>query len=192
RVWPLWICPFLIAASPFRYTLWADADMLVLRDLDRLFELLVERPVFTPENLAPERTANPLRLYELLGPGLPSSQPLVNAGLSGWDLVRDQDLLADYCDAVRNALARRDVRDAIAWHDQGCLIWALVNQGSKDFVLETTAWNQSVAGTPLRDWSFEWSADALEYARNRVPDAAILHWNGLPMPWRPRTEGIPE
>ena len=34
RLWPLWICPLLIRAAPFRDVFWLDCDILVLRGLD--------------------------------------------------------------------------------------------------------------------------------------------------------------
>jgi hypothetical protein len=98
RVWPLWICPFLIAASLYRRVFWLDADWGVLRDLGRLFDFLASGPVFTLENLAPELTANKPALCALL--------PTVNGGVSGWDLVRDAAALAAYQLPILRACAR--------------------------------------------------------------------------------------
>lgn len=58
RVWPLWLCPFLIAASDLQRVFWFDCDVVILRNLRTLFSMLDEGPVFTPENNAPNVTAN--------------------------------------------------------------------------------------------------------------------------------------
>ena len=40
RVWPLWICPDLIAAAPYRQVFWMDCDIVVLRNLRDLLPCL--------------------------------------------------------------------------------------------------------------------------------------------------------
>jgi hypothetical protein len=185
RIWPLWICPLLIRAAPFRDVFWLDCDLLVLRGLDELFAILEDGPVFTPENKAPERTPNPPRLYELLpiarpfDPGIPT----VNGGVSGWRLGRDDDALAAYVFPVAAAARDRAVMDAIAWHDQGALIWAIQSLGLEHRVLASALWNLCVDRAGVAPEILHWDDGLLERARAALPNVRVLHWNGRPAPW---------
>lgn len=185
RVWPLWLCPFLIAASPFRRVFWMDCDIVVLRRLGELFAMLGQGPVFTPENLAPELTANKPELYALLPieRGFDPLKPAVNGGVSGWDLERDREALEAYMLPVRRACDDPEVRDAISWHDQGALIWAIQSRGLEGRVLESRNWNLCACHTPARNKRYAWGREALEALRRDAPEANLLHWNGLPVPW---------
>jgi len=186
REWPLWICPFLIAASPFRYTFWLDCDILVLRDLAGLFALLREGPVFTSENLAPEVTANKPALYDLLpiSRDFDPNQPAVNGGVSGWDLVRDKAALQAYMYPIEQAWQNPDVKTAISWHDQGSLIWAIQKLGLEKRVQTDLRWNLCVKHTQAFGKKYSWDVAGLEILRNDVPEANLLHWNGTTVPWR--------
>lgn len=187
RVWPLYICPFLIAASPFRRVFWVDCDILVLRDLDRLFALLDEGPVFTPENLAPARSPNKPELYALLPIDRPFDleKPAVNAGVSGWDLARDREALAAYMEPIRRACRDPRVRDAISWWDQGALLWAIQKTGLEDRVVASWKWNLCVKHTRARGRTYEWGEGVIDVLRGDVPEANLLHWNGYAVPWAP-------
>ena len=109
RLWPLWICPLLIRAAPFRDVFWLDCDILVLRGLDELFEQLAGGPVFTPENKAPEMTPNSPELYELLpiDRDFDPRRPVVNAGVSGWRRGRDDPAVEAYIRPIAVAAAIR-------------------------------------------------------------------------------------
>jgi hypothetical protein len=185
RHWPLWICPFLIAASPFRRTFWIDADVVVLRDLEGLFRLLDSGPLFTPENLAPQATPNKPELYELLpiARSFDPARPALNGGVSGWDLERDEAVLRSYMYPIRRAFEDPAIKAAISWHDQGALIWAVQRHGLEDRVAPTTAWNRCVIHTPAFHQAFPWDPAGLEQLRDRVPDVNLLHWNGVRVPW---------
>ena len=104
REWPLWICPELLLDAPYQQVAWIDADAVVLRGLAKLFQRIHRAPFITPENLAPEQTANPDELFEALplAHGRSSAPPiLLNAGVSGWDQQRDRHLLEAYNHPVR-------------------------------------------------------------------------------------------
>jgi hypothetical protein len=185
RVWPLWICPFLIAASPFRRTAWIDADAVVLRNLRGLFWMLDQGPVFTPENLAPDKTPNYPELYQLLPIARPfdPAVPTVNGGVSAWDLERDARVLAAYQYPVRRAFEDPQIKAAISWHDQGALIWAIQRHGLESRVAADSRWNQCVKHTPAYGQQLPWDATGLDRIRELVPQANILHWNGTAVPW---------
>ncbi len=185
RVWPLWICPLLIRAAPLRDVFWLDCDLLVLRGLDELFAMLDDGPVFTPENNAPYATANAARLYELLpiARRFDPAIPAVNGGVSGWRRGRDDAALDAYVHPIAAAAHDAAVLDAISWHDQGALIWAIQSLGLEDRVLPSPSWNLCVANVHLPPEILTWDAGIVERLRNALPDVRILHWNGRRAPW---------
>ena len=185
RIWPLWICPLLIRAAPFRDVFWLDCDILVLRGLDELFGQLEEGPVFTPVNKAPELTPNRPRLYELLpiGRRFDPRRPVVNGGVSGWRLDRDAAVLDAYIHPVAAAARDPDVMDAIAWHDQGALIWAIQSLGLEERVLPSSDWNLCVDHIKLDPEALRWDAGLCGRLRAALPEVRLLHWNGTPAPW---------
>jgi len=185
RVWALWLCPLLISAAPFRRVFWLDCDIAVLRHLDQLFGFLEDGPVFTPENHAPAATPNKPELYDLLP--IPHwfdpLEPRVNGGVSGWDLVRDAAVLEAYTYPVQRACEDLRVRDALSWHDQGALIWAIQKTQLQRCVLPSARWNLCVSHTALAQHPLSWDEHFLDRARRQVLDANLLHWNGVKVPW---------
>ncbi len=185
RIWPLWICPLLIRAAPFRDVFWIDCDILVLRGLDGLFERLADGPVFTPENKAPQLTPNSPRLYELLpiARAFDPSLPVVNGGVSGWRKDRDAAALEAYIRPVAAAAQRPEVMDAISWHDQGALIWAIQSLGLENRVLESPLWNLCVDHVDLAPEMLRWDDELTRRLRAALPEVRLLHWNGRSAPW---------
>lgn len=185
RVWPLWICPVLIAHAPFRRVFWMDCDLVVLRDLATLFGFLDDGPVFTIENNAPEATPNKPALYALLPIGRPfdPNLPHVNAGVSGWDLGRDRAALDAYLYPVFRACEDERVRAAVSWHDQGALIWAIQRCGLEDRVLTDREWNLCIRHAPEPARALRWGDGFLDAARAAAPATKLLHWNGNAPPW---------
>ena len=193
REWPLWICPELILDAPYQHVAWIDADAIVLRGLNRLFRRIGRGPFITPENLAPEQTANPAELLAALpqAHGEPTApEILLNAGISGWDRQRDRHLLEAYNHPVRCIFEGRSLeRDLVRWHDQGCLIWALQNAGYDSSLLQNRGWNLCVRHSGLAGLKIDPNSDDaqiqawLERARALEPEARIVHWNGHTVPW---------
>lgn len=185
RIWPLWICPLLIRAAPLRDVFWIDCDAVVLRGLDELFAMLDDGPVFTPENHAPHATANAPALYAHLPIARPFDPqvPVVNGGVSGWRRGRDDAALEAYSRPVAAAARDRSVRDAISWHDQGALIWAIQSLGLEDRVLPTPMWNLCVGKAPVSEETLAWDDGLLARLRASLPEVRILHWNGRKSPW---------
>ena len=185
RIWPLWICPLLIRAAPLKELFWLDCDLVVLRGLDEMFAMLEDGPVFTPENKAPERTPNSPSLYELLpihrqfDPKIPA----INGGVSGWRRGRDDAALEAYIAPVAAAARDRWVRDAIAWHDQGALIWAIQSLGLEHRVLKTPMWNLCIDRAAVPEETLAWNDGLVERLRAALPEVKILHWNGRKAPW---------
>jgi hypothetical protein len=192
REWPLWICPELILDAPYRRVAWIDADAIVLRGINKMFSLIRKMPFITQENLAPEQTANPPELLEKLplGHQNPVEDILLNAGISGWCLDRDRSILEGYNYPIRRIFQAGALsRDAVRWHDQGCLIWALQNAGFNSSILRPKQWNCCVKHSRLSGWTIDPCSDDadicrwLKNARQHEPDAKIVHWNGHTVPW---------
>jgi hypothetical protein len=186
RHWALWICPILIQAAPFQDVFWLDCDVLVLRGLQELFARLDEGPVFTPENNAPSKTANPPHLYDLLPIARPFDRnyPVVNAGVSGWRKGRDDAALAAYVHPVEVAAHDPEVMAAIAWHDQGALIWAIQSLGLEHRVLDSPLWNLCIRQVHIPAELLRWDEDLCDRLRIALPEVRLLHWNGTAPPWK--------
>jgi hypothetical protein len=184
RLWPLWICPLLIRSAPLDDVVWLDCDVLVLRGLEELFGLLDAGPVFTPETHAPAATPNRPGLYRRLPieREFDATQPLVNGGVSAWRRGRDDAALDAFVRPVAAAARDRSVRDAIAWHDQGALIWAIQALGLEHRV-SSSLWNTPVGHAGLPPELLAWDDGLLDRLRAALPEVKILHWNGRPMPW---------
>lgn len=185
RVWPLWICPVLIKHAPFRDVIWLDCDLVVLRHLSHLFAAIETGPIFTPENNAPHATPNRPELYELLPIERPFDRlsPTINGGVSGWRKDRDAAAIEAYILPVERATTDPKVREAISWHDQGALIWAIQSCGLQARVATTTNWNLCVRNTPLGEHPIPWDDKFIDTARAMVANANIVHWNGHRPPW---------
>jgi hypothetical protein len=185
RVWPLWICPVLLKHAPFRDVIWMDCDLVVLRNLSDLFATIAVGPIFTPENKSPQSTPNRPELYDLLPIHRPFDRllPTVNAGVSGWRKDRDKAEIEAYLFPVARAVIDESVRDAISWHDQGALIWAIQSCGLEHRVASSSAWNLCVDNTPIAHAPIPWNDEFLAVLRDKVPQANILHWNGRSPPW---------
>jgi hypothetical protein len=188
RVWPLWICPVLIQHAPFRDVIWMDCDLVVLRNLSDLFAAIEAGPLFTPENKAPQFTANHAELYDLMPirRAFDPKLPTVNAGVSGWRKPRDAAAIDAYLLPVERAIDDKRIRDAITWHDQGALIWAIQHCGLEHCVASTPSWNLCVDNTPIAHRSIPWAEDFLGTVRREVPAAHVVHWNGNEPPWSVR------
>jgi hypothetical protein len=109
--------------------------------------------------------------------------PAVNGGVSGWRRGRDDAALEAYTVPVAAAARDRSVRDAISWHDQGALIWAIQSLGLEHRVLETPIWNLCVDRAAVPPETLAWNDGLVERLRAALPDVKILHWNGRRPPW---------
>ena len=178
----LWMCPFLIQSSPYRRVIWLDSDLIVIGKLQALFALLDAGPVFTPSNHEPHLVKNKTALYNEmpLRDCANTTQPRVNAGVSGWDCVRDQEVINDYTAPAIKACSNKVVRQSIKWHDQGCLIWAIQNNCLHHQVQATPKWNLCAIHTNKND---DYKADMSlnQQLQTAYPGANIVHWNHAPL-----------
>ena len=73
--------------------------------------------------------------------------------------------------------------DAIPWHDQGALIWAIQSLGLEDRVLESPLWNLCMDHVDVPAEMLRWNQDLCTRLRSALPDVRLLHWNGRLTPW---------
>lgn len=182
--WRIWACPFFIEKSPFQQTVWMDCDTIVLRNIQVLFAMLEDGPVFTASDpLDIGMTGNMPKLYELMPvDNVLSDEPHINAGVIGIDLTRDIDLLNSYKMLVLRAAEDPNLKSMISWYDQGALIWAIL-KCSLCHRIADTSWNRSVASLGAEAVSrlekFQVSDDLFESIRLAFPGINILHWYGM-------------
>ena len=84
---------------------------------------------------------------------------------------------------IMRACEDERLHQAISWHDQGALIWAIQKLGMEHRVLDSTDWNLCVRHTCLLEDPLVWDQSFLAKVKQKVPNANVLHWNGAPVPW---------
>ena len=75
--------------------------------------------------------------------------------------------------------------NAISWHDQGALIWAIQSLGLENRVLRSARWNLCVDHVRVAPEVMTWDVGLCDRLRAALPDVALLHWNGRSPPWKP-------
>jgi hypothetical protein len=88
-----------------------------------------------------------------------------------------------YIRPIAAAASDPAVMNAISWHDQGALIWAIQSLGMEDRVLQSSRWNLCVDHIKLAPELMVWDAGIRDRLRKALPEVALLHWNGRPPPW---------
>lgn len=179
--WPLWSKPFLVYASPFRRTLWIDADCTVVSGMEDIFRELDERPVLVRDQ-TPARTENTEAFYRCLPVGSAStvvSPNAPNSGVVGLDLHRDRELLAAWAWAAGMVARNPTWAREVAWCDQGVLLWALKRLDSTFLVRESNSWNcASFEVKGMIDEAVRNGASILNVIAARFPATVIVHWLG--------------
>lgn len=176
-----WLKPWWLLHSPFDRSLWVDADCVVLKPLDLVFDAIAERP-FVVVDPFPHFARNPEGLFDHPSLRLQVSEQVgVNSGVFGWERTRDRELLAAWAWAVELAAGDAALRQTVANQDQGLLIWALHRLGLHGHVRSDDGWNRlpdrefPILGAALRR-----GCSPLSALRERYRDVGILHWMAVP------------
>jgi hypothetical protein len=179
EMWPAWNKPLLFRHSPFRTTLWLDADCLVVGDLNPLFARAAEGPFGVPSQVSLYPRPNKEILYQKhpVPQRIPNDR-IVNGGVLGFGSdERSARLLTAWegmvCEAGRDA----EVREAIGFHDEGALHWAVEATGSTEVCTPLVVWNRS---------TFAVGRGGPEAFLSRLkvkPGDVILHLVVRPKPW---------
>jgi hypothetical protein len=123
--WQTWNKPLYFKCSPFTKTIWIDSDCMVKKDLNKIINIVKERPFFSPDRIA----SCTQKLYQLLT--IKNTQketvPYLNAGVIGLDLSREQDrtILETWEKTILLSLKNKELRKNLIFHDQSALKWTL-------------------------------------------------------------------
>jgi hypothetical protein len=176
--WQQWNKPYFIAQSPFRRTLWIDADCVVVGDLAPLFEELDCGPFVAEHWDDPYLQPNAELLYRFFPvPVRTRAGQGLNSGVVGLDVARDVRLLKAWRRLSGVALDSYAVRTLISWFDEGTMHWAIQSAMAIDRILPRPGWNRFMTSQP--------SADPIIFllSLTRRPDDVIWHFSGAPKPW---------
>lgn len=175
----LWICPFLIASSPYQRVLWLDADLIVVKDIAKLFEFIDQGPVFIQENKDASFIVNKPELYEeiQLGEGDDQEQLIINSGVSGWDRVRDAHLIDNYMASVIEVCRSEKILKSVNLYDRSFLNSAVKKCALQNGVLQDVdGYQHDKQDTQEKVFKLE------ENLNNQLikyfPDTKIVHWKG--------------
>ncbi|MFO0999125.1 MAG: class I SAM-dependent methyltransferase [Planctomycetaceae bacterium] len=187
-----WDKPAICLTSPFEETIWIDADAVLLRNAELLFDYLQKGPWVSLENFVSEIYARKLYLrmaHRIFGP-IPSfyaEATRVNTGVfafrRGDQWIKDW---AAWCDRI---LADPVLKSECYLHDQHALVALLCDPMSSDRPeihedrgLNCPANNLNYKQATQRK-QYLWDADdCLERLRNDHPKETVVHWLGRPKP----------
>lgn len=178
--WQAWIKPYYLLQAPFDRVLWIDADCVVVKPLDQIFEQLRSAPLFVRDGTTVV-TENDPRLYEHLRlPADASTSGVnVNSGVVGLCKVRDRNILSAWAWAVQWVAMNPQLQQYSAWADQGLLLWALHHTGMTRHIRSDLTLNQPVFQKPnLLAGAVESSRSLLAELREQFPTSTILHFLG--------------
>jgi hypothetical protein len=185
--WQIWNKPAYLRSLTGK-NLWIDADALIVGDLRPARDWIDQRPLITLDTYAQHRAPWQARWWVHNEPCLYDLHPvparkteLVNAGVFGFDAIRDRPLLDQWCAAV--GMAARDARLTKWFHcyDPGALIWALEKMGLADLPAATTTFNDQTSLTgPRTLQELPEALDALR--RSPAPPPLIVHFAGPDKP----------
>jgi hypothetical protein len=188
--WQSWNKPFYLRSSPYRYTLWLDTDCLPVGNLKNLFTAIQSQFVVV-KHWRDEKTyerPNKPELYEIL-PVECRFNDKVNAGVLGFDLVRDDLFIRTFCKIVSECEFNAELPKYIGWHDEGCLHWTLQHLKMKDSIVNYRPWNDYVHSYTLTNDSVFPTAQRITnnvktfVKKMPIKDAVILHYSSNPKPW---------
>jgi hypothetical protein len=180
RMWQTWNKPRVLRASPFRTTLWLDADCLVVGDLNPLFDRARRGPFGVKYPYTAATMANNEELYRRFPVRLriPEEQS-ANAGVLGFGRDKQaQELLASWEGMVVRAAGDPEIRALLCWEDQGALHWTIQAHGYTDAIVAQPGWNRYL-WLPGRKGPEHF----LQQLKIR-PDDVVLHAILRPKPWK--------
>jgi hypothetical protein len=182
-----WFKPHYIKSSPFKHTIWIDADAMVIGDLRELIDWAHPNALFTTDHTQlQDTTLNSPMLYSYLPIGKPyfhDIKPHLNTGVFVCHTKRDQHILDEWCYCVDQACQVKEIAEAIACWDQGACKWALHRN---DLLYLITPDKKFNFPAKIRHFSYPATPAAVaHWMKSLKPDEScvILHWMGSPKPW---------
>ena len=196
--WRQWCKPEYMLQSPFDNTLWIDADAVVVRDFDEIFEKINQGLFFTRDHFAPITCLNDKELYEQHP--VPESeehdQIAINSGVFGYSKERDNYILEAWHKNVEIVKNNPGLKNYIRLYDQGVLIWTLrqlelienvnsdyrFNCPAKRNVYEYHMPSHNPDGADYKWYGEEegMGGDLIDNIKYDNPNAVIVHFAGIP------------
>ena len=130
--WRPYYKPYYMLQSPYDYTLWIDADAIVLEELDEIFAKINDGIFFTADYFAPQTCLNDPRLYEEYSAPVPSEHEniAINTGVLGYRFPRDKHIFEKWLKNVDIVNKNPHLKNYIKLYDQGVFIWTMREMGS--------------------------------------------------------------
>src|SRR5690606_32291602 len=135
-----------------------------------------------------ERAVNNYKLYQLKQvPIPPTNHTRVNAGVCGFDIIRDNTFLQKWRCLVEECRRNEYVRSLIHYQDQGCLNFLLQSQFTSNLIEEDSLqWNRFYPMTEYRRIGGKVASfvhlneidKCLLFLQNEFPNTKLLHWAG--------------
>jgi len=179
-MWQTWNKPLFLQWSPFRYSLWVDADCLVFGDLKPWFERSRAGPVacYHPQDGLPY-ALNPDALYRLLPVPKIFAPDGVQAGLVAVGQDDETGLLEQWGFCVARVWSKDFPMTTACW-DQGALLWAFERLKLRRFLIRQPGWGRFVRLDPGR---CERSLLVMLRSFEVRSDDVVLHFIGRQKYW---------
>ena len=194
RVSETWLKPMLCVDSPFRTTVWIDADAVPIRGLYRLMERAAEGPFLTADSFVSPQYAYDtyVPLLQALYGRVPENYERVyrcNTGVFGFHSAAP--FLEQWERTGRDIAGWPNLARLCGLGDQAMLVAMMsILPDMAPPMIEDPAWNCPANGLQIEnrkhrvryrmDQPVEAVFDALRYDHRR---ALVVHWMGHPKPW---------
>lgn len=146
--WQTWNKPFYLIDSPYKSTLWLDADCLMVQSPDKLFNAISRGPLMLQHWNSRAYEWPEEAFWTSVNVRCPSNSLAVNAGVLGFspDRFVDGRLLKHWCELVSSVVDNSVRRRQLRWHDESALNYLLARDNSHDLItrrnIVTDGWNR--------------------------------------------------
>jgi hypothetical protein len=141
--WMSYTKPWVIADSPFEYTIWLDTDCVVVGDLTQA-ELIFRKRTFFVEHFLKQYPANLNYLYEQRPVKADTKNwNYINAGVFGIHKKDIEDLIVNKWQFLINVCIQdsKIKQTCDMYWDEGSLNWSLQKDNSLDFITNNHSYN---------------------------------------------------
>ena len=194
--WKPYYKPYYMLQSPYDYTLWIDADAVVLKELDEIFAKINDGIFFTTDYFAPETCLNDSRLYEEYSAPVPLEHEniAINTGVLGYHFPRDKHIFEKWFKNVNIVNKNPHLKNYIKLYDQGVFIWTMRETGNIGDIHTDPKYNYPAKRNLYEyhenkfDYDYKWPSpdmpkmggDIIDNIKLDNPNAVIAHFAGRP------------
>ncbi len=185
-----WHKPLVCERSPFDFTVWVDADAVILDDAREVVDCarsFVTRDHFVNDKWCKESYRS---IVESICGELPerfAEVRRINAGVFGF--WKGDKWLAEWRELCQRVIESPELIRQCDCMDQSVLVALLSRSPEIELpIVENSAWNQPAdylmnTRRASRLACSSNPVELLQQAKKRHPDARIVHWMGTPKPW---------